>query len=321
MVVDTTERARESTLAALKLISAAAAAVVDGSALPEPLQPLADALRAATKSELAVVRTLDVDGMLVERAVSPAGGALAAELESTRVDPRDAVDEVADQRLLTPPGRSVLELAGANAVLHVPALVGGRPVGVLELYRIGEAFRDEELELARIGAAQLALAVQLIAIPQTHAGNLLEVAGEALGAAADEGDTARQVARLAAEGAGARGALLWVGEEEPVAVASVGLLEPDDEARALAQDALADQRPVAIAAGRTGTVATLRLGEPAVGVLQLLLRDGSEPPQELLDRLHGFAVRAAHALRAGARTRELGLELGRVRALLEVVGE
>ena len=323
MIVDTTERARGNALAALKLISAAATALVDSGSLAEPLQPLADALRAATESELVVVRTLDEDGMLVERAVSPAAGALAAELEATRVDPEDAAAEVADPRLLAPSGRSALELAGANAVLQVPARAGGRHVGVLELYRAGGAYDDEERELARIGAAQLAFAVRLLASPRAQTGErLLELTGEALGAAAGEVDTARQVARLAVEASGARGALIWeVGAAEPVAIAAVGELEAGGEAEALARSALADHRPVAIDATDAGTVATLRLGEPAVGALQLLLPDGGEPSAELLDRLHGFAVRAAHALRASVRSRELGLELERTRALLEVVGE
>ncbi len=56
-------------------------------------------------------------------------------------------------------------------------------------------------------------------------------------------------------------------------------------------------------------------------MLQLLFADGTAPEDAALERLHGFAVRAAHALRASSHARDLAQELGRTRALLEVVGE
>ena len=54
-----------------------------------------------------------------------------------------------------------------------------------------------------------------------------------------------------------------------------------------------------------GAIVTLQLGEPPQGALQLLLADEPHPSDPLLDRLGTFAVRAAHALRAGERRRTL----------------
>ena len=70
-----------------------------------------------------------------------------------------------------------------------------------------------------------------------------------------------------------------------------------------------------------GAVVTLQLGEPPQGALQLLLADEPHPSDPLLDRLGTFAVRAAHALRAGERRQTLAVELERTRALLTIVGQ
>jgi serine phosphatase RsbU (regulator of sigma subunit) len=68
-------------------------------------------------------------------------------------------------------------------------------------------------------------------------------------------------------------------------------------------------------------VATLMLGQPPLGVLQLVFGPGHSPSQRDLERLGAFAVRAAQALRAGARARTMSLELERSEALLAVVGQ
>jgi len=68
-------------------------------------------------------------------------------------------------------------------------------------------------------------------------------------------------------------------------------------------------------------VVTLQLGEPPQGALQLLLAEEPHPSDPLLDRLGIFAVRAAHALRAGERRQTLSVELERARALLTIVGQ
>jgi serine phosphatase RsbU (regulator of sigma subunit) len=68
-------------------------------------------------------------------------------------------------------------------------------------------------------------------------------------------------------------------------------------------------------------VATVQLGEPPLGALQLRFPAGGSPADDTLAALARFAVRAAHALRAGDRVRKAGGELERSRALLEVVGQ
>src|SRR5436305_610573 len=89
--------------------------------------------------------------------------------------------------------------------------------------------------------------------------------------------------------------------------------------------ALAEAAPVTAVSvdglpGGCTVLTVLRLGEPAVGLLQLLFVSDS-PDAEQLGRLRTFGVRAAHALRASARARSLAVELERTRALLAVVGQ
>src|SRR5947199_398172 len=67
--------------------------------------------------------------------------------------------------------------------------------------------------------------------------------------------------------------------------------------------------------------ATLQLGQPSIGGLQLLFLPDSEPSDIALATLATFGVRAAHALRASLKARTVALELDRTRALLAVVGQ
>ena len=77
-----------------------------------------------------------------------------------------------------------------------------------------------------------------------------------------------------------------------------------------------EHEPVRVEAAEGRTVATLTLGQPPLGVLQLVFGPGGSPSQRVVDRLGTFAVRAAHALRAGERARATSLELERSDALL-----
>src|SRR5439155_3570576 len=65
--------------------------------------------------------------------------------------------------------------------------------------------------------------------------------------------------------------------------------------------------------------ASIRLGEPPFGVLQLFYADA--PAEQELGGLAAFGARAAHALRAAERAHDVEVELERTRALLSVVGE
>src|SRR6478735_3698729 len=132
---------------------------------------------------------------------------------------------------------------------------------------------------------------------------------------------AEQVATLAAEATGAQACVVWRYEEQgPVLAALSGTAL----ATADALDAVRRARdvPGSLAVESLeegGAVVTLQLGEPPQGALQLLLAEEPHPSDPLLDRLGTFAVRAAHALRAGERRLTLSLELDRTRALLTIV--
>jgi serine phosphatase RsbU (regulator of sigma subunit) len=67
--------------------------------------------------------------------------------------------------------------------------------------------------------------------------------------------------------------------------------------------------------------ATLQLGQPPLGALQLLFSRDTEAGDVDLATLATFGVRAAHALRASMHARSVELELDRTRALLGVVGQ
>jgi serine phosphatase RsbU (regulator of sigma subunit) len=69
------------------------------------------------------------------------------------------------------------------------------------------------------------------------------------------------------------------------------------------------------------SAATLRLGQPPLGALQLLFPPQETPSTQLLARLATFGARAAHALYATQQARAVALELERTRALLAVVGQ
>ena len=74
--------------------------------------------------------------------------------------------------------------------------------------------------------------------------------------------------------------------------------------------------------GADGVVsATLQLGHPPIGALQLVFDPADAPGEETLGMLATFGVRAAQALRASARSRVVTLELERTQALLAIVAE
>jgi serine phosphatase RsbU (regulator of sigma subunit) len=157
----------------------------------------------------------------------------------------------------------------------------------------------------------------------------LELAGEALAAALDDGGPADEVVRLAATVLGAPVGLIW--EENGAGLRLAGSYGVDRDtdlraARRLVSEALAAPGPVQpVEASRLpsgcGVSTTLPLGQPPIGMLQLLFPLGEAPDAAQLNRLTTFGVRAARALRANARARSLELELDRTRALLAVVGQ
>jgi serine phosphatase RsbU (regulator of sigma subunit) len=286
----------------IEALAALARAVADAAARPalaQALQDVAEAARKASSADVAVIRHQ-------LEAVAVAGpAALAAELEGDRE------------------GR-IGERVHARSALELPA-----GPAVLELYRGGPFSPSEELA-ADLAAGLTALVLRAFsadsAAPARHA---LDLAGEALAAALHETAPAEEVVRLAAGIVGAPVALLWQRAEEDLRLVGSHGLAPGEEpggAAEAADAALADGGGIrAIEAsglpGGCGASATVALGEPPVGFLQLLFPAGAEPGALELGRLTTFGVRAAHVLRSGARARELALELERARALLAVFGQ
>jgi serine phosphatase RsbU (regulator of sigma subunit) len=306
--------------------------------LPEALQSVADAAARATRADVVVARVADeVQRRLNACAVASASAALAAELEGSRIPLDDFPDDEEHEVGVLPDGiRRAAERVGAPHVLLIPLHVDGAVRGSLELMRRELPFVDSDRQLARIAAAQATLVIRAFG-DETHAARglsadgVLAIAGEALAAGADGLRTAEQVTRLAAEATGAVCALLWERNAEHGLrlVASHGLDAGDaslSNVRDVAERALVSRRAVVVEnseglPGDAALSATLPLGQPPVGALQLLFPAWNEPTEEDIGVLATFGVRAAHALRAGMRSQTVALELERTRALLAVVGQ
>src|SRR5262245_5938347 len=277
-------------------------------------------------ADIVVARLLDNSGGLTARAVHATSAALRAELEGSRLDP-DAVaaGENGEPPQLPPPLRRIAERLGARDVLQLPVLDGGALVGSLELLRRRSEFGERERRLAAAAAENVALARRAFGDGDrtVTATDLLGLAGDALAAGPDETRAADQVATLAADATGARACLVWRYEPQgPVLSALSGsALETaaglDAVQRSRGGPGSLSLEPVEDG----GVLVTMQLGEPPQGALQLLLDEEPDRSGPLLERLGIFAVRAAHALRAGERRETLSVELQRTRALLTIVGQ
>ncbi|MBV8258343.1 MAG: SpoIIE family protein phosphatase [Actinobacteria bacterium] len=319
------------TLAAL---TRAVASAAGRDALDDALHDIAAAARVATESEAAVVRVLDAGRASLDALAVAAPATLAAELQGGRLPldelPDGTVDDLATAPLAV---RHAAGRAAATQVLLVPVRVDGAAAS-LELLRPGLPFSEEQRLAAELSAAQLALVLRAFSGSADAVVGLarpaLELAGEALAAALDEAHASAEIVRVAANVAGATAAILWeVSDEGRLELAASHAVAPDAElgaAREAAERTLAEPGPVrALPAERLpsdcGVSTTLPLGRPAGGVLQLLHPAAHAPTAVQLERLATFAVRAAHALRASTRARQLALELERTRALLTVIGQ
>ena len=277
-------------------------------------------------ADIVVARLLDDSGGLTARAVHAASAALRAELEGSRLDP-DAVaaGENGEPPQLPPPLRRIAERLGARDVLQLPVLDGGTLVGSLELLRRRSEFGERERRLAAAAAENVALARRAFGHggPAVTATDLLGLAGDALAAGSDETRAADQVATLAAEATGARACLVWRYEPQgPVLSALSGSALQTAEGLDAVQRSRAGPGSLTLEPVEDGgALVTLQLGEPPQGALQLLLEEEPDRGDPLLERLGIFAVRAAHALRAGERRETLTVELQRTRALLTIVGQ
>ncbi len=260
-------------------------------------------------ADAAVVRLTDPDGVeLTARAVHAVSPSLAAELAGSRVVAGDL--------------RKSSTLAFE---LSTPIESGGQVLGSLDVLRDGTPFSEGERLLAQIAAGELALALRAAgahtAGAETAADRSLVLAGEALAARADDEHAAVHVARLAAEAAGARAAVVWRADNgEPTLAASFGDSPAAESAALSAARVTLDSRSF-LRQERIGGAAfvSVRLGEPAIGVLQLVFDDDAD--ESLLGGLTTFALRAAQALRAADEALESARDLEQTRALLTAVVE
>jgi serine phosphatase RsbU (regulator of sigma subunit) len=304
----------------LSALSVGAERSAAGATATDALQAVADAARAATEADVVVVRVVE-RGELVVRAVA-APAFLAAELEGLRFT--DAVPDAETDELATlPPGtRALAERIGASTVLSLPARLDGTVAASLELLRATGEFGPEEREAARASCAQAVLVLRAFAdrAADDPPSTPLQLAAEALAAGTDASHTAERIGKLIADAAGAQACLLWQleGHGAPTLVAQAGSVD-DDHLRVLAERA-ADP-PRAAQLDRIGAllVASLPLGQR--GLLHALFAPEAAPSEAELSSLAVFATRAAQALRAGERSRDLRRELDRTRDLLSVVGQ
>jgi serine phosphatase RsbU (regulator of sigma subunit) len=329
--------------ALLETVSRAARGLLEDWTLPEALGLVAEAASNAIGSDLVLVRTLSREhNCLVTRAVRGESPALAAELEGSRLgldgleaEELESSSSISDQAV--PDAiRSVAVRARAESLSIHPVRVGERIVGTLELYRTSDApFEERERMLGRLAAAHIGIAIRLEGAGQGDGGANgqalpLELLGEALVAGADEAETAEQVVRLATLATGAAGAALWRVEADapPSFLARHGFNgdAPDHgEGEEDVEAALADRQRSLVTRrpwgnnGSGASIATITLGEPPVGALQLYFQ--SEPGEDELALLVPFSARAALALRRSRRVGLIATALRRSQTIIGVVSQ
>jgi serine phosphatase RsbU (regulator of sigma subunit) len=301
-------------------LSSGAERLAAGASLREALEAVVEAVQVAAGADVALVRVVQ-DGKLEARAV--AGPAfLVAEIEGSRHAGPAPEQEIAELEELSPETRAVARRARADSVLALPVRVDGEVAAVLELLRAGSPFALDEREAARIAVAHVGLVLRAFG-PDGGSPVMaqLELVGEALAAGADGARSPDRIARLAASAAGADACLIWNTQEQspPELLASAGSIE------ASVLGVLADSAGRSVAAPMfedvdDARVASLPLGQPPVGALQLVFASAT-PAVDDLPTLVGFASRVAQAFRAGARSYEVRRELDRTRDLLSVVGQ
>jgi serine phosphatase RsbU (regulator of sigma subunit) len=298
----------------------------DVGGLDSALSAIVERTAEVAGADIVVARLLDDSGGVTARAVRAASAALRAELEGSRLGPDAIPAEERDELLQLPrPLRRVAERLGATGALQLPVVDAGTVVGTLELLRRRGQFDERERRLAAAAADEVALARRAFGNGDGSAAaapDLLGLAGDALAAGSDEARAADQVATLATEATGARACLVWRYEPPgPVLTALSGRALETATALDAVQRSRGGPSSLSLEPLEGGALVTLQLGEPPQGALQLLLAEHPGPDDPLLERLGIFAVRAAHALRAGERRHTLSVELERTRALLTIVGQ
>jgi serine phosphatase RsbU (regulator of sigma subunit) len=317
---------------ALSLLAGAAETVAQGGELRDALKAIASAAAASTGADLTVVRVVDaVEGRLSAAAVIADSRARAAEVEGTHFPAEELpASEIGEAARLPHGARGLAERLGAEGVLLLPVRSAGEPVASLELLRLADPFRPEELALARLAAAHIGLCLRADrrAVAQGPGTDVLELAGDALAAAVGDDGEPERLAALAAATWRADAACLWRVEEEapPSLLAAVGFTAAGSRrARRIVEAALrsadgpllerrAEKLPEGFA-----LAAVVPLGRPPSGALQLLFSPANVPAEARFERLASFGAKTGRLLRAAERTRALSAELERSRALLGVI--
>ena len=311
---------------ALDTLAAAGLRAAGERGLDEALQVVADAVGEVTGADVVAIRVVEDDGCLTVRTVSSRSEALAAELVGSAFSLDELPAEPATSDDLPEAVRRAARHARAVDALLIAVRADGAPLGSLELLRTARPFQPGETAAARVAASHLGLVLRAFGAgdgaPGARSAETLTLAGDALGAGLEEARGPDEVTRIAARASGAQAAQLWQLVED----AGIELLASTGRTDALevvrAQPALGhEQEPIRIEAARGWTVATLTLGQPPLGVLQLVFGRGASPTPSDIDRLATFAVRVAQALRAGERARATSQELERSEALLTVLGQ
>jgi GAF domain-containing protein len=281
----------------------------DFSSEREALEAFATVTVEVCSADAAVVRLVEPDGAeLTARAVQAVSPSLAAELAGSRVA---AGEEGRSSRL---------EFSYSASIESDGVLFGS-----LDVFRDSSAFSENERLLVQLAAGALALVLRTLgagaADTESAAERALVLAGEALAAGSEDERAAAHVAHLAADAAEAQAVLLWRAQEGELRLeASFGDSAAAESAALSAARVALDSRSFLIQERIGGAaVVSVRLGEPAIGVLQFVFAE--EPDEDVLTGLATFALRAAQTLRADDDGREAARELERSRALLSVMGQ
>jgi serine phosphatase RsbU (regulator of sigma subunit) len=336
MVARPAHRGAEPAQGGLDALADAAFELGAATTLADALQAVADGAARAVGADAVIARVAN-ETRLNACAVAATSTAVAVELAGSHWSLADLPEEeVAESARLPSAVRRAAERVRAPFVVLLPVYVDGQARGSLELMRARLPFDEAERRIARLAAGQAALALRAFAPGATagrriDTGASLELVGEALAAGGDESTMAKQVTRLTVEATGAVAGLLWRRQEDG-RLKLAGSFGPGVEeaeravASAAAERALNGRRAVVVETigelrGDSSLAATLQLGQPAIGALQLLFAADERPTEEDLATLATFGVRAAHALRTSLQARTVGVELDRTRALLAVVGQ
>jgi serine phosphatase RsbU (regulator of sigma subunit) len=316
--------------AAVQRLAQTVARIAESTGLDERLRAIVDSAAAELGAHVGIARALDpVTGDLVARAVACDSSSLAAELEGSRLAAEDV-----EQAIVTDPERLPSAVAraarrgSAQAVFLAPVNVGGRTLGSVEFFRTGAPFSPAERHLALLAAGHVGLVLGAAGTATTPGpasrNGALELAGDALAVGTDARRVGQTIVRLAAEATGADAAALWRLRDGKLSLELQSAGEEDalpEEAFQHAESALAATRPYMVERAGPSIFVGLRLGEPALGVLQLRYPEGAGPASRDLARLATFSVRVANALRASEEAARLATDLERAQALLSVLDE